>query len=91
VAAHIGEVTISKELHPLVRKRLTEVVQLLHPYVRLAELGIAAEERSRTGDVRLSKDLHEHIRGWAEVEDRKIRKQEELTGELVPTIKNPRQ
>jgi hypothetical protein len=41
------EVTISGNPDPLVRKRLAEVVQLIRSYCRLAELEIAAGERSR--------------------------------------------
>jgi hypothetical protein len=38
---------ISNELHPLVRKRLTEIAQLLQVYCRLAELELALGGRPR--------------------------------------------
>ena len=47
------EMTVSNELHPTVRKRLTEVVQLLQVYCRLAELELAAGEKLGKGDVTL--------------------------------------
>jgi len=78
----IVELTITNELHPLVRKRLTEVVQLLQVYARLAELEIAAGERPRSGDVSLRKDVPERVREWAEGEGANVREREELVGEL---------
>ena len=43
----IVELTITNDLNPSVRKRLTEVVQLLQVYARLAELEIAVGEKPR--------------------------------------------
>ena len=47
------DLTLSNELHLQVRKRLTEVIQLLQTYARLAELELAAGEKPRAGDVSL--------------------------------------
>ncbi len=76
------EMTVSNELHPLVRKRLTEVVQLLQTYARLAELELAAGEKPRSGDVSLPEDTPERIREWTEGEEAKVREREELVEEL---------
>jgi hypothetical protein len=62
------EVTITNELHPLVRKRLTEVVQLLQVYARLAELEIAAGEKPRVGEVALPENTAGRAKEWAEGE-----------------------
>lgn len=76
------ELTITKELHPLVSKRLTEVVQLLQVYARLAELEIVAGERPRPGEVSLPKGIPERVQEWAEGEGAKVREKEALAGEL---------
>src|SRR5215211_2532052 len=47
------DLTLSNDLHPLIRKRLTEVVQLLQVYCRLVELELAAGEKPRPEDVSL--------------------------------------
>ena len=78
----IVELTITKVLHPLFRKRLTEVVQLLQVYARLAELEIVAGERPRPGEVSLPKDIPERVQEWAEGEGAKVREKEALAGEL---------
>src|SRR5215203_3141443 len=78
----IVELTITKELHPLVRKRLTEVVQLLQVYARLAELEIVAGERPRAGEVSLPKDIPKRVQEWAEGEGAKVREKEARAGEL---------
>src|SRR5215208_2551559 len=57
----IVELTITNELNPSVRKRLTEVVQLLQVYARLAELEIAVGERPKAGDVALTKDVGHRV------------------------------
>src|SRR5215217_7532145 len=64
----IVELTITNELHPLVRKRLTEVVQLLQVYARLAELEIAAGEKPSAGEMVLPEDTAERVKNWAEGE-----------------------
>ena len=76
------ETTISNELHPTVRKRLTEVVQLLQTYARLAELELAAGEKPRLGDVSLSGGTKERVSEWVEGEDAKVREEEALMDEL---------
>jgi hypothetical protein len=64
----IVESTITNKIHPLVRKRLTEVVQLVQSYCRLAELEIAAGVRPKAAEVALPKDMGERVRGWTEGE-----------------------
>jgi hypothetical protein len=78
----VVELTLTNELHPLVRKRLVEVVQLLQLYARLAELEIDFGKRPRAGDVALPSDIGERVRDWAEGEEAKAREREELVGEL---------
>jgi hypothetical protein len=58
----VVELTLTNELHPLVRKRLVEVVQLLQLYARLAELEIDFGKRPRAGDVALPSDIGERVR-----------------------------
>jgi hypothetical protein len=55
----VVELTLTNELHPLVRKRLVEVDQLLQLYARLAELEIDFGKRPRAGDVALPSDIGE--------------------------------
>jgi hypothetical protein len=69
----IVEMTVSNELHPLVRKRLTELAQLLQVYARLAELELNAGERTRAGDVALPEGTQERIQEWAGKEGEKAR------------------
>jgi hypothetical protein len=76
------EMTVSNELHPLVRKRLTEVVQLLQVYARLAELELNAGERPRADDVALPEGTLERIREWAEGQETKEREKKELEEEI---------
>jgi hypothetical protein len=78
----IVELTVSGELDSVIRKRLTEIAQLLQVYARLAELEIAAGERPKAGDVALPEDMGERVRGWVEDEEAKVREREELAGEL---------
>ncbi len=83
----IVETTISGELHPLVRKRLAEVVQLLQVYARLAELEIASMQAEgkklpifRAGevlDVGLPEDTKEKVQNFTEVEQERVRQKEE--------------
>ena len=84
----VVELTLTNELHPLVRKRLVEVVQLLQLYARLAELEIDSGKRPRTGDVALPGDIGERVRDWAEGEEAKAREREELVGELSTVMKD---
>ena len=82
----IVELTISNELHPLVRKRLTEVAQLLQVYARLAELEIAAGEKPRAGNVALPEDTGQRGRQWAQDEESKMQKGKELVEEIGATM-----
>jgi hypothetical protein len=87
----VVELTLTNELHPLVRKRLVEVVevvQLLQLYARLAELEIDSGKRPRAGDVALPSDIGERVRDWAEGEEAKAREREELVGELSTVMKD---
>ncbi len=79
--------TVANDLHPLVKKRLTDVVGLLQVYARLAELEINAGERPRAGEVAMPEDLPERIRGWTEDEEAKEREKEELTAELSAALR----
>src|SRR5215213_4026410 len=83
----IVELTITNELHPLVRKRLTEVVQLLQVYARLAELEIAAGEKPSAGEMVLPEDTAERVKNWAEGEEAKVREREELVEDLSQVMK----
>jgi hypothetical protein len=74
----IVELTITNEIHPLVRKRLTEVVQLVQSYYRLAELEIAAGARPKAAEVALPEDTAERVKGRAEGEEANVQKREEL-------------
>jgi hypothetical protein len=65
------ETVISNELHPLVRKRLSEVVGLLQVYSRLAELEMAVGDMPRfpgKGYVALPEDTEQRARQWGEGE-----------------------
>ena len=79
------ETTVSGELDPVVRKRLTEITQLIQSYCRLAELEVASGEAPRfpgKGYVALPEDTSKKAREWAESEGAKVREKEELLGEL---------
>jgi hypothetical protein len=78
----IVELTISGDLDSLIRKRLTEIAQLMQVYARLAELEIAAGERPKAGDVALPEDAERRGREWVEGEEAKVRERKELAGEL---------
>ncbi|MDQ3865123.1 MAG: hypothetical protein M3317_16805 [Actinomycetota bacterium] len=86
----IVEVTLSNDLHPLVRKRLTEVVQLLLVYARLAELEIAAGEKPRAGEVALPEDTAEKAKEWAEGEAEREKERDAFLGKLQAVEKDPR-
>jgi len=81
------EMTVANELHPLVKKRLTDVVGLLQTYARLAELEINAGEKPRKGDVALAEDTGERIAGWAEGEEAKVRERAVLVDELSAAMR----
>ena len=76
------DLTLSNDLHPLIRKRLTEVVQLLQVYCPLSELELAAGEKPTSGDIALPEDAEERIREWAGVEEAKVRERERLVEDL---------
>ena len=82
----IVEMTVCNELHPLVRKRLTEIAQLLQVYARLAELELNAGERPRAGDVALPEGTQERIREWAEGQETKEREKKELEEKISRTM-----
>jgi hypothetical protein len=84
------EVMLSGNLDPLIRKRLTEIAQLLQVYARLAELEIAAGEKPRAGDVVLPDDTAERVKGWAEGEVQREKQREAFLGRLKAVGKDPR-
>ena len=68
------EQTVSGELDLRVKKRLTEIAQLLQTYCRLAELELAAGGRPRfsePGEYDLPEDTAEKAREWVEKEGEK--------------------
>jgi hypothetical protein len=84
------EMVISNELHPLVRKRLAEVVGLLQVYSRLAELEVASGDTPQfpgRGYVALPDDTAERVREWAESGVEKVREREELVEDLGEVMK----
>lgn len=86
----IVELAISGDLDSLIRKRLTEIAQLLQVYARLAELEIAAGERPRPSDVALPEDMGERVKGWTEDEAEREKQREEVMGRLRAVGKDPR-
>ena len=83
------ELTVSGDLDPLIRKRLTEIAQLLQVYARLAELEIASGEKPRLGDVTLPEDMPELVREWAEGEAEREKQREAFMGKLQAVGKDP--
>ncbi len=81
------ELTLSNELHLQVRKRLTEIIQLLQTYARLAELELAAGEKPAPGEVSLPEGTKERVTEWAEGEEAKEWEEEELVDELSKSMK----
>ena len=86
----IVELTITNELHPLVRKRLTEIAQLLQVYCRLAELEIVSGEKPKLGDVTLPEDTPEKAKEWAEGEAEREKQRKAFMGRLKAVGKDPR-
>ena len=79
------ETTVSGELDPVVRKRLTEITQLIQSYCRLAELEVASGEAPRfpgKGYVALPEDTSERAREWAEGEAEREKQREAFMGRL---------
>lgn len=75
------EQTVSGELDLRVKKRLTEIAQLLQTYCRLAELELAAGGRpkfSAPGEYGLPEATAEKARKWAEKEGQKATFMENL-------------
>ena len=84
------EMTVSGQLHPTVKKRLTDIVGLLQVYSRLAELEMAAGEVPRfpgKGYIALPEDTKERVAEWAEGEDAKEREKEALVEELSQVMR----
>ena len=74
MAKELVERTVSGELDLVVRKRLTELAQLLQVYCRLAELELAAGDRpkfSESGEYGLPEDTAKKAKEWAEREAEK--------------------
>ena len=79
--------TLANDLHPSVRKRLTEIVQLLQVYARLAELEIASMEAEgrklpifnarEVLDVGLPEDTRGKVQEWVIGEQERERQKEE--------------
>lgn len=70
------EQTVSGELDLRVKKRLTEIAQILQVYARLAELELAASGRpkfSEPGEHGVPRDTAEKAKGWAEKEGERAR------------------
>jgi hypothetical protein len=73
-----------------VHKRLTEVVQFLQVYARLAELEIAVGEKPRTGEVAQPEDMGERVKEWAEGEAEREKEREAFMERLRAVGKDPR-
>ncbi len=89
----IVELTISGALDPLIRKRLTEIAQLLQVYARLAELEIASGEAPKfpgRGYVALPEDTPERAKESAESEAERQKQREAFMGKLRAVGKDPR-
>ena len=84
---NLVEMAVSNELHPLVRKRLTEIVQLLQVYARLSELEITSMGtegkklpvfNARAAlDVGPPEDTKEKVQEWVEGEEEKAERRKE--------------
>jgi hypothetical protein len=71
MAKELVELTVSGELDLRVKRRLTEITQLIQSYCRLAELELSAGGRPRfsePGEYGLPEDTAENTREWAEKE-----------------------
>ena len=69
MAKELVELTVSGELDVVVRKRLTEITQILKVYCRLAELELVAGGRpkfSAPGEYGMPSDTAEKARDWWE-------------------------
>lgn len=86
LAKELVEVTLAGRLDPTVKKRLTEIVQLLQVYSRLAELELTVGGRPRfseKGEYGLPPDTAEKAKEWADDEAEIKREKEELTATLT--------
>ncbi len=61
--------TVNDELHPMARKKLTDMVQLSQTYARLTELELAAGGKPERGSVALPADLPEKARQFVASEE----------------------
>ena len=86
------ETTVSGDLHPTVKKRLSEVVGLLQVYSRLAEVEIGSGEAPRfpgKGYVALPEDTSKKAKAWAEKEGEREKEREAFMGRLRSVEKDP--
>jgi hypothetical protein len=86
------ETTVSGELDPVVRKRLTEITQLIQSYCRLAKLEVTSGEAPRfpgKGYVALPEDTAEKAKAWAEKEGEREKEREAFMGRLQSVEKDP--
>ena len=89
----VRDTTVSGDLHPTVKKRVSEVVGLLQVYWRLAELEIGSGEAPRfpgKGYVALPEDTSERAKEWAEGEAERDKQREAFMGKLQAAAKDPR-
>jgi hypothetical protein len=87
------ETTVSGDLHPTVKKRLSEVVGLLQVYSRLAKLEIGSGEAPRfpgKGYVALPEDTSERAKEWVEDEVERQKQREAFLGRLKAVGEDPR-
>ena len=85
MAKELVQLTVSGELDVVVRKRLTEITQILQVYCRLAELELVAGGRpkfSAPGEYGMPEDTAGKARDWAEGEAVRERKKQEFMGTL---------
>ncbi len=85
--------TVSGDLHPTVKKRLSEVVGLLRVCSRLAELEIGSGEAPRfpgKGYVALPEDTSERAKEWVEDEVERQKQREAFLGKLQTVGEDPR-
>ena len=79
------ELTINDRLSVVVRKRLTEIVQLLQCYLRAAELEMRAGEEP-LGSGLGAASLKSQVLGRIEELEAREREREEILSELVPAM-----
>jgi hypothetical protein len=79
------ELTITDRLSVVVRKRLTEIVQLLQCYLRAAELEMRAAEEPLRSDLDVA-GLKAQVLDRIETLEAREREREELLAELVPAM-----